>query len=209
MAEIRLPLTDEDLARLDLPLAFNDKENGPEVKLSTVVAGRERTWSGRIVRVDAAIDATTRQISAIVEVRDPYGKGGAEDGFPLAIGLFVDAEITGPQLDRAAVVPRMALQNDGTVYTLDSDDKVVQTSVTVAATTAEGAVITSGLKQGDRVIVSRLTATVGSKVRPLDPDQPVPQPGDLTPEEETDGDGGSSTPSDGGATATSGNAGGM
>lgn len=172
VAEIRLPLTDEDLSRLDIPLAFNDQENGPIVTLTANVAGKDRLWKGQIVRVDAAIDSSTRQISAIVEVKDPYG-AAADNGFPLAMGLFVNAEIEGPSLASAAIVPRSALQNDSTVYTLTSDNIVEQKSVTVVARTAEGVIITEGLEEGDRVVVSRLTAPVGSKVRPLDPDNPT------------------------------------
>ncbi len=166
VAEVRLPLTDEDLARLDLPLAFNDRANGPEVILSANVAGGLREWSGRITRVDAAVDPTTRQISAIVEVEDPYGEG-ADNGFPMAIGLFVDAEILGPQLDRAVTLPRVAVRNDGSVFVLGPEDRLEARPVDIAAFTTAGVIITDGLEEGEEVVVSRVNATAGSQVRPL------------------------------------------
>jgi RND family efflux transporter MFP subunit len=199
VAEIRLPLTDEDLARLDLPLAFTDDGTGPDVTLSTIAAGKMRTWTGRVKRVDAAIDASTRQISAIVEVKDPYG-AGADDGFPLAIGLFVDAEISGPKLDRAITLPRIAVQNDNTVYTIDDENRIVSNTVTVATYTRDGAIITDGLSSGDRVVISRLNAPVGSKVRPLDPNDP--SAADDT--EEDDADAGGVTAAAGGDGANAG-----
>ncbi|MEM9988674.1 MAG: efflux RND transporter periplasmic adaptor subunit [Pseudomonadota bacterium] len=171
IAEIRLPLTDEDLAKLDLPFAFNDQTQGPRVSLSAIAAGRLRRWEGRIVRVDAAIDATTRQIAAIVEVKDPYGTG-ADQGFPLAIGLYVDAEIDGPALDRALVVPRIAVHDENKVYVVDDQNRLRQTPVTVAATTSIGVVITGGVAPGQLVVVSRITANEGDEVQPLDPDNP-------------------------------------
>lgn len=174
VAEIRLPLTDEDLSRLNLPLAFFDKEQGPEVRLSTIAAGQMREWTGRIVRVDAAIDASTRQIAAIVEVVDPYG-AAADNGFPLAIGLYVDADIAGPTVPNATVLPRLAVQpteNGYVAYTVNDEDVVVSNPITVAATTAQGFVVTDGLSEGDRVIISRLNSRVGSTVRALDPNAP-------------------------------------
>lgn len=175
VALIRLPLTDEDLARLSLPLAFNDPVNGPPVELSAVVAGKPRNWQGRVARVDAAVDASTRQISAIVEVANPYG-AGADEGFPLAVGLFVDASIEGPLLQRATVIPRIALQGDGTVYTLDDENRLVLTPVQVAATTGAGVVVIGGLEEGQRLVVSRVTTSTGTVVRPLDPNDPTADP---------------------------------
>lgn len=169
VVEIRLPLTDEDLGRLGIPLAFNDKKNGPEVALSTVVAGKQRSWTGRIVRVDAAIDATTRQIAAIAEVQDPYGKAAEEGGFPIAVGLYVDAIVAGPTVDRAAVIPRAALRSDNSVFIVDDEDKLVQVPVTIVATTSIGVIVSDGLEEGDRLVVSRVMDPEGTVVRPLDP----------------------------------------
>ena len=171
-AEVRLPLTDADLARLDLPFAFEAAPGeGPEVALSARAAGKLRRWTGHVVRTDAAIDPTTRQIAAIVRVEDPYGAGadfGSDpDGFPLAIGLFVDAEIAGPVLDRAVTLPRLAVQEDGTAYVLDADDAVQRREVSVAAFTGDGVIVTDGLEPGERVLVSRPPTGVGGKVRPL------------------------------------------
>lgn len=173
VAEVRLPLTNSDLAKLQLPLAFSaDYEEGPLVTFTAAAAGGLRTWEGHLVRVAASVDATTRQISAIAQIKDPYG-AGSDDGFPMAIGLFVTAAIEGPTLDRAVVLPRIAVNEDNNVYTLDADDIVQRTPVVVAARTAEGVVITGGIDEGDRVIVSRLNAAVGTAIQPLDPGAPA------------------------------------
>lgn len=199
VAEIRLPLTDDDLARLDLSLAFNDPENGPNVTLSTVAAGSERNWEGRIVRVDAAIDASTRQVAAIVQVNDPYGTG-ADNGFPLAVGLFVDARIEGPYLDRAITLPRVAIVGGNSVFVIDSDNMVHLRPVTVIAYTREGAIITAGLEEGETVAVSRVTVPDGSEIRPLRAGAPLgasdesEQDGEMTT---ADADGSTSTSDEG------------
>ncbi|MEM9233181.1 MAG: efflux RND transporter periplasmic adaptor subunit [Pseudomonadota bacterium] len=172
IAEVRLPLSDSDLAKLQLPLAFSsDYGSGPNVTFTTSAAGATRTWEGHLVRVAAAIDATTRQISAIAQVQDPYGEG-SDNGFPMAIGLFVNASIEGPTLDRAVVLPRIAVNDERYVYTLNDENIVERTPVDVVATTSAGVIVTGGLENGDRVVVSRLNAAVGTEVLPLDPSNP-------------------------------------
>ncbi|MEO1658365.1 MAG: efflux RND transporter periplasmic adaptor subunit [Pseudomonadota bacterium] len=167
VAEIRLPLTDEDLAKLQLPFAFEAKgDDAPLVRLSARAAGVEREWIGRIARVDAAIDATTRQISAIAEVADPYGTG-ADDGFPLAFGLFVNAEILGPTIDYGTIVPYVSLQSDGTVFVVTENDELLKKTPTIIAQTGEGYVTVAGLDEGDRLVISPVTSEVGDAVRPL------------------------------------------
>lgn len=89
VAEIRLPMTDGDLAKLGVPLDFSETpENpGPPVMLSATLAGAFHEWQARIARTDGAIDPATRQISVIAIVDDPYG-AGADDGTPLPMELL-------------------------------------------------------------------------------------------------------------------------
>lgn len=180
VAEIRLPLNDDDLGRIDLSLAFNSPADGPMVTLTAVAAGAERSWTGQIVRVDAAIDPSTRQVSAIVQVDDPYGTG-ADNGFPLAVGLFVDALIEGPVIQNAVALPRVAIVEGDSVFVVNEDNTVTQRKVKIAAYTRDGAIITGGLTDGERVAVSRVTVPDGGEVRPLD--AATPSAADQTTEE--------------------------
>jgi len=168
VAEIRLPLTDSDLAKLDLPFAFEaEGDDAPLVNLSANVAGRLRQWTGRIRRIDAAIDSSTRQISAIAEVDDPYGSG-ADDGFPLAFGLFVEAEILGRDIPRATIIPWLAMRDDGQVYVVDDEDKLDLARPVIVAEAGEGLIAVDGLDEGARMVVSPVTSAIGTAVRPLD-----------------------------------------
>lgn len=178
IAEIRLALSDSDLAQIDLPMAFNqsDKKKSLSVRLSAKIAGRTRYWTGQIVRTDAAIDPTTRQISAIVEVKDPYG-ASADSGFPLAIGLFVDALIEGRELDAATIIPAIALQGDNTVFIVDENDKIAIRPVNVIAAISKGIIITNGLEDGDRLVISRLAGVAsGGQVTPIEQNATTTQP---------------------------------
>ena len=72
VVEVSLPITDIELGRLGLPLAFNETREypGPEVVFSGTVGGKERQWVGRITRTGATVNSQTRLISAIGELQD-------------------------------------------------------------------------------------------------------------------------------------------
>lgn len=171
VAEIRLALTDSDLAKLGLPIAFVEtpEQPGPSALLSAVIAGKERRWHGRIARTDGALDPTTRQISAIAVVEDPYG-AGADNGAPLAIGLFVDARIAGRAIDNAIVLPRSALYGRDVVYVIAADDTLSRRTVSVVSAERDQIIIVDGVQSGERVATSPLRgADDGAAVAPVDP----------------------------------------
>ena len=171
VAEIRLPLTDNDLAKLGLPIAFVETEDnhGPAVMLSAVIAGELHEWEARIARTDGAIDPATRQISAIAVVDDPYGEG-SDNGTPLAMGLFVDAVIEGKPYDNAIVLPRSALYGRDVVYVINAEDTLEQRTVSVVSSERDTVTIVSGIESGERVATSPLRgAGDGDVVTPSDP----------------------------------------
>ncbi|AQQ67324.1 efflux transporter periplasmic adaptor subunit [Microbulbifer agarilyticus] len=167
--EIRLPLTDNQLQELGLPLGFvaGDNNPGPEVKLSALVGSHERQWSGRIVRTQATIDQQTRLIYAVAEVADPYGKG-ASDGVPLAVGLFVNAEAASTAERNAIVVPREALRSADKVYVVDADNRLNIRTVEVLSTSENRVVLAAGVADGERVVTSTIANPVeGMEVQPI------------------------------------------
>ena len=77
VAEVGLSLPDEELAYLDLQLAYRGTTNqrGPRVVLSTTFAGARYEWSGRVVRTESEFDPVTRMVQVVAEVQDPYAAG--------------------------------------------------------------------------------------------------------------------------------------
>ncbi len=170
IVEVPLPLTDSELSQLDLPLAFmeSNERPGPKVELSAIVAGQQRHWSGHIARTDAAIDPRTRVLFAFVEVTDPYG-AGADNGMPLAVGLFVDAKVEGRAISDALVVPRTALRGDDTVYVAKDDGTLTMQTVTVVSSNRNTAVLIAGISPDDRVITSPVRAvSEGMKIETVE-----------------------------------------
>ena len=167
--EVRLPIPDSQLAYLDLPINYRgdtEQQTGPEVMLYADFAGKQHSWRGRIIRVEGEIDPVSRMVHAIAQVDDPYGRGEGEEPMPLAIGLFVDAEIKGETIENAIVVPRSAIRDNGLVFIVDDENRLRFREVDVVRVGRGTAVIASGLEPADRICVSILDAvTDGMKVR--------------------------------------------
>ena len=165
-AEIRLPLPDDDLAFLDLPLAYRGGggTRGPQVTLSADFAGQRWDWQGRIVRTEGAIDANSRMVHAVARVDDPYRRVGERP--PLAAGLFVEATIDGAEFDAIAAVPRAAIREDGRVLIVDGEDRLRFRTIDVLRLERDRALVRGGLEPGDRLCISPLAVAVdGMQVR--------------------------------------------
>ena len=175
-AEIRLPVSDEDLAFLDLPLWYREEgtdTEGAAVELRADFAGAKHTWEGRVVRTEGEIDPKTRMVHVIARVEDPYRRSG--DRPPLAVGLFVEAQILGREAEGVVVVPRAAMRGTDQLLVADPEDRLRFRRTQVLRAGHDEVVIRSGLEPGDRVIVSSVEAAVdGMPVRPVAAEEPTP-----------------------------------
>lgn len=154
VVEIRLPLNDTQLSALGLPIGYTAPEGEElDVNFSAKVAGKIHQWQGKLVRLDASIDPTTRMLYASAMVLDPYGENTSSNGMPMAVGLFVEAEITGRELSDAYTIPRSALRAGELVF-LIKDGKLAVRKVTVAHSSSTRAIISEGLALGEKVIIS-------------------------------------------------------
>jgi RND family efflux transporter MFP subunit len=170
-AEIRLPLPDEELAYVDVPLSYRGggRQTGPPVTLSADFAGRRHTWQGRVVRTESEIDPVSRMVHVVAEVRDPYVPGSNPSRPPLAAGMFVEAEIEGRTVTDVVVLPWAALRGRDQVLVVDDSSRLRYRQVEVLRSTREEVLIRSGLAEGERVSVSALDAvTEGMVVSVLD-----------------------------------------
>lgn len=157
--EVSLPITDEELGRIGLPLAYNETRDapGPQVVFSANVAGKQRQWFGRVTRTDALINAQTRQINVFCELDDPYGAGRDGDT-PMVPGLFVEAAIDGQTLENVIRIPRDGLRGADRVLVASEDNTLSIRTVSVALSDRDGAFLTSGIEPGENVIVSPVQA---------------------------------------------------
>lgn len=171
--EIRLPLPEREMAFLSLPERFRDGssgEPGARVVLRPAAGGDEIRWEGRIVRVEGAIDESTRQITAVAQVRDPYAKreGGAP---PLRIGQFLEAEIAGEVLSDVFVIPRRAVRAGHEILLVGADRKLHRVRVEPIVGDTEKIVVSaigSSPQQGDILCLTPIPfAAEGATVLPV------------------------------------------
>lgn len=161
--EIVVPLADENLRWIRVP-GFTGREGaGSPAVVRATVAGAPQTWEARVVRAEGRIDEQTRMINVVVRVVAPYGRRP-----PLAPGLFVQVDIAGQTLEKAALLPRAALRADQQVWVVDPEDRLSIRPVRVAHLATEGVVIDEGLAAGEQVVISQLKAVAeGMRVRPV------------------------------------------
>ena len=168
-AEVRLPLPDDDLAFVDLPMTYRgggDARVQPPVVLSTTFAGERHEWRGRIVRTEGEIDPATRMIHAVARVDDPYAPGDNPRRPPLNAGMFVHAEIEGRQVEDVTVLPRAALRAGSRMWVVDADSRLRYRDVVVLRATESEVIVSEGLHDGELVVLSPLDATTdGMTVR--------------------------------------------
>lgn len=172
IAEVRLPLTDGQLRYLDHPFGTGPTGDPPAtpVTLRAEVGGRPVEWQGRLHRMEGAVDPDNRVWYAVARVDDPYGLNDSVQAAPLAVGLFVEAEIQGRTVENVFRLPRAALREEDHILIADADNRLRRRKVEVLRTDFESALISSGLEAGDRVCVSPVEAFVDGLLVEVMPD---------------------------------------
>lgn len=160
-AEIRLPLSKDDIAYLDLPSATEaEVATFPQALLKSTEAGKVHSWQAEIIRTEGVVDETSRVIYAVAQVVDPYGVLGKSTQEELKVGTFVSAEIQGVAAENVVVLPRYALQADNTVLVANDDRQLEIRPVTVLRSEPRLVYITDGLKGGEKVVTTTLEAPI-------------------------------------------------
>jgi multidrug efflux system membrane fusion protein len=163
IAEIRLPLTNNDLAYLESV----DKPD-TEVTLSASLAGKTVIWKGNIIRSEGMIDAENRMVYLVAEIKDPYLRQNRTEGqLPLKYGSFVTAVIKGRSVDGIVVLPSYIVRN-GSVAVVTAENTIEIRMVNVVRTDLENVYIKDSLADGERISMTNLNnMTNGQLVKVL------------------------------------------
>ncbi len=169
IVEVRLPLAIRQLGYLDVPLDFRgelDPQVAPEVQLAGMYGGQRHYWRGRMVRTEATIDPDSNTVQSIVRVNQP--QQGEKNAIPLPIGLFVEAAISGRELDEVIALPRAVIRNNNQVLVVDAENKMYYREVEIFRFEEERVLISGGLLPGEIVCISPIQAVVnGMTVQPV------------------------------------------
>ncbi|MDT4291650.1 efflux RND transporter periplasmic adaptor subunit [Methylomonas sp. MO1] len=159
-AEVRLPISSDQLAFLNLPFALphSDASLWPKVTLTAELGGSQRQWLGQIVRSEAAVSEDSGQWYLVAQVNQPFQ--AIADRPPLVKGLFVHAEIEGAERAGVYRLPRNAISPTQTVKLVNIEQKLEIRPVEIVRSETNAVVIQAGLNPGDRVIVSELPIAI-------------------------------------------------
>ncbi len=170
-AEVRLPLSADQLPFVTLPARENDLP--VEVTLHDALGNASRpsghTWTASIVRTEGALDEASRELFAIARIEDPFG---LRSGRPeLRIGQPVRASVRGNVLKDVFAIPKTALRGVNRIFLIDRGETVIRrTEIDPLWSTTDTLVIRDGLKPGDWLAVSRLPyAPDGAPVEIIEP----------------------------------------
>ncbi|MBT8062508.1 MAG: efflux RND transporter periplasmic adaptor subunit [Gammaproteobacteria bacterium] len=178
-AEVRLPLSKDDVAFLQLPSAVEAQETPfPPTTLYSTEAGTVRQWQAQIIRTEGVVDEVSRVIYAVAEVIDPYGVLGISQQDELRVGTFVKAEIEGVAAENVVVLPRFVLQGDNTVLVANSDNKLEVRKVAVVRAEPSLVYLSDGIAGGERVVTTTLEAPIpGTRLTVAGANPAEPEPG--------------------------------
>lgn len=116
------------------------------------------SWMGRVIRLAEQIDPATQTVKVFVQVQ---GEG-------LRDGMYMSGRIKADMLEDAVAVPRSALLEDRSLYTV-VDSALRRAPVEVLHQGVEQAIV-RGLEDGRSVVTDRLSgAYEGMRVAPVEP----------------------------------------
>ncbi|HEY1742876.1 MAG TPA: efflux RND transporter periplasmic adaptor subunit [Granulicella sp.] len=142
-----------DLLRLRMPVPEADVpyiHEGGEVQVKVNATGR--TFAGKIVRFTRALDTNTRTMLTEVDVPNP--------DLTLSPGMYAETMLQLQQKDNTLTLPAQAIVQSGDqnyVLVVNASNQVEKRNITIGIQTANRMEVTSGLRNGDRVIASGQT----------------------------------------------------
>ena len=159
-AEVRIPLSNEQLAFVSIPESYRGEVAAPDrvnpaVKLTASIGGRKFSWNGEIVRAEGAIDTRSRQLFVVAQVENPYGRRAAGQP-PLKVGMFVAAEITGNRMTDVFVIPRSVMRPGDEVLLIDDQNKLRRIPLEVRWRDERSVVVERGLGPGAVLCLTQL-----------------------------------------------------
>ena len=160
-------ISEDDVFRLVIPVAESYVKYirlGDPVEVR--VTSLDKVFMGTVKRFSADVTADTRTMHTEVELRNP--------AHVLMPGLYAEATLTLDRNAAALVLPLQAVSlanGQATVFLVAAGNTLQERTITTGMQTPTDIEIVSGLKQGDRVVISdRSGLKSGMQVKPQEVD---------------------------------------
>ncbi len=141
--EVRVPITLEEMGYLPKQVI------GVQASASAEIGNVNYKWQGKVIRREGLVDQSTMTMYLVVKI----APNQSIYPFPPS-GLFVEVLLDGKQLEHVTEIPRSALRSDHTLLTVNAENKLHILPVKVLRTLPKSVLISEGLRDGTRVIVS-------------------------------------------------------
>jgi RND family efflux transporter MFP subunit len=170
VVQVRLPLTTNQLAALAVPIGYQGTaDGGLSTTLTATLGGAVHRWHGTLTGLDAAIDPTTRTVYGTVIIEDPYSETSSVVDMPLAVGLYVDAEVEGRLMVDAVQIPSAGLRAGDKIFVLTGEGLLDIRQADVVHRSRSNALLSAGVEPGEQVIVSAIRNPVrGMRLQTID-----------------------------------------
>ncbi len=124
-------------------------------------------WQAKVVRMGEAIDEGTQSAPVVVRIEDPLGQSVAGTRPPLRRNMVVEVELFMPKRPML-VVPAEAVAN-GTALVVSAENTLEKRPVQTGFVTADLAVVTGGLTEGEKLVITDPSIAVpGMAVKPVE-----------------------------------------
>ena len=154
-------------------------EKGSKVKIYNPTAWSDESFrEGRVIQLMPALETQGRMARLLVEVDDPLAiEPGNRGKAPLLIGSFVRVAIDGKPLQKALELSREHLRDGENIWVFSEDGRLVIRKVSVAFKSRDTVLITEGIAQGEKLIISSLAAPIAGMKVVLDGQSGSAKPG--------------------------------
>lgn len=161
---VRLPIA--ELAWIDVPAQNAEATEGARAKVTLQMGETRHEWDAVAVRSLGEVEASGRMVGVVFSVMNPFS---AKAGGPqLRVQDYVEVEIEGGVAKNVVTIPRAALRRDNQVW-IEVDGALRIRNVEVLRLSADEVFVSKGLDDGDRLIMTGLSAVVeGMPVRVID-----------------------------------------
>lgn len=156
VAEVRVALSEFDLALLPAIEPGETVDTFPSAILTAEVAGESRQWQGHLIRTEGVIDADSRVTYAVIGVDDPYNLAEDADRSALPFGRFVRMQLQGIEVNDLVELPRYAVTSNQQVWVITPERTLELRDVDIFRRDRNAVYIRSGLAAGELVMLTQL-----------------------------------------------------
>ena len=170
VVQVRLPLTTNQLVALAVPIGYRGTvDGGLATTLTATIGGSIHQWEGTLTGLDASIDPATRTVYGTVIIQEPYSESSSVVDMPLAVGLYVDAEVEGRLMVDAVQIPAEGLRAGDKVFVLTGEGLLDIRQADVVHRSRSNALLSAGVEPGEQVVVSAIRNPVrGMRLQTID-----------------------------------------